>query len=78
MIQLTDRLTKEPILLSSKEIGAVKEVNRGGEQPYTCVLVMTDSGMYDHVVQVDESIEKIGKLIMAKLSVAGEEIRIDD
>lgn len=76
MITLTDWKTEEPVMLDSKEIGAIKPVYCMGCVARTIIFVITDSGVYDHRVVVSETPDEIAKLIMAPLLEAGEQIRI--
>ena len=84
MITLTDWKTHEPVMLDSKEIGAVKVVGPdiykvNGIQYsgyHSRIFIISDSGMYDHAIDVCELPENIGLRIMAPLLEAGEQIRI--
>ena len=89
MITLTDWKTREPVMLDSKEIGAIKRIISEGEGNicygrikykgqilHSAIFIISDSGMYDHRIDVCETPEEISELIMAPLLEAGEQIRI--
>lgn len=96
MITLTDWKTHAPVMLDSKEIGAIKVVKstsfslvkkqRGDDErnavlpvpiyTHSAIFIISDSGIYDHRIDVCETPEEISELIMAPLLEAGEKIRI--
>ena len=63
-------------MLDDKEIGAIKPVYCMGCVARTIIFVITDSGVYDHRIVVNETPDEIADLIMAPLLEAGEQIRI--
>lgn len=80
MLTLTDWKTGAPVLLETKDIGAIKEVKSidpwdKAMRTHSYVFVITDSGIYDHMYEVREPPGKIGELILEPLFVAGEDIR---
>ena len=85
MITLTDWKTHAPVMLDSKEIGAIKRVASAGKgnvwvqkkvDIHSAIFIISDSGIYDHRIDVCETPEEISSLIMAPLLEAGEKLRI--
>lgn len=74
IITLTQNPEKAPVLVDTREIGAIRTSKDGR----AIIFIITDSGCYDHRIEVQETPAQISEAIVSNLLLAGEEIRVDE